>query len=862
MATSLPRYITPPRNMVQEVRNIVEGYGMGPLRALAQDPVQNAYDARSPDAEGPVRVEYHLHERTQPSGIPMHLLTVTDSNTTGLRGPALSHEDLHRRAEETGSLQLLPEENWAAWEAMGYTKVGEDALGSRGQGKAAFLYHSCHSSGLTGHGGRELKRMIILYDSLTPDNLYRLGVRMARPEDLVRTPPYEGDEAKSIIQGTWDHWEGAPIPLLFEPLSEIGTRIIVPFLSNLAVEALRSGEFVQWLERCWWRAIQKGIIEITVRLESGPPVCVSVPACWHEQPWKGTSIPGNMHVSSSIRLEAGSPLKIKRVVLLHDSGLLSDEIPEQTAQYSGIQLIRHDQWIETSGAAEKFGDIIPRDKRLGFRGFVEFDDRLDRELRGEESPQHDRFQRHKIFVRQIDVCLKNTVREFAERQGWSGEERTSGEADRTAEEILNTVVDTFMPDGLPGRKRRRRGVNWDCNLDLGFPRADSARVEWEETLRDITATCSHDPADQRRDVTMTLSVIDTEGRQTDIESRSRITDDGKAVVRFGDIIIVRVVHGQRQVACWKPGRYRLRVRCTSQERVVATASRYIYVRTDPPPRNARGYGVDISVHNASADRTRVNSGEAINVAITVSNRTNESAELALTASFGSLLLADSTGISLQGHPQGDAPSSLMLRYMNIRVFTSAPAETPLGLFVLLEPGRHSIEADVYNSAGEVVAHATRAVYVEREPEDESGLPFEVRSRESEGGHHPVWELEPPAGNVTNWILWYVREHPTYIAAVAADRNRPEGIWLYGSKYFWAETYCAALVEWALALYRDQGNQGGFRLFADQTQVEEDQLWDEYQAKVEELMSTYEDSLRCLAVQREIVGLMLYLLNRG
>ena len=361
---------------------------------------------------------------------------------------------------------------------------------------------------------------------------------------------------------------------------------------------------------------------------------------------------------------------------------------------------------------------------------------------------------------------------------------------------------------------------------------------------------------------MTLSVIDTEGRQTDIGSRSRITAAGTAVVRFGDITIVRVVYRQGQVACWQPGRYRLRLQCTSEERVVATASRYIYVRTDPPPRNARDYGVDISVHNDSADRTRVNSGEAINVAITVSNRTNESAELALTASFGSLLLADSTGLSLPGRPQGDASASRMLRYMNVRVFTSAPAETPPRLFVLLEPGRHSVEADVYNLAGEVVAHATRAVYVETEPEDESGLPFEVRPHETEGGHHPVWELEPPTGNVTNWILWYSREHPTYLAAVAADRNRPEGIWLYGSKYFWAETYCAALVEWALALYRDQGNQGGFRLFADQTQAEQDQLWGEYQAKVDELMSTYEDSLRCLAVQREIVGLMLYLLNRG
>jgi hypothetical protein len=863
MVMNFPRYTTPPRNMVQDVRNIVEAYDMGSLRALAQDPVQNAYDARRPGVHGPVRIEYQLHERSQQSAMPMFLLTVKDSNTTGLLGSALSPEDLHRRAEETGSLQLLPEENWAAWEAMGYTKIGEDALGSRGQGKASFLYHSCHPSGLRGPDGHELERMIILYDSLTPDNVYRLGIRLARPEDVVVTPPYEGEEARHIIQGTWDRWEGPPIPLLLEPLSEIGTRVIVPFLSDAAVEALRSGELVKWLERCWWRAIQKDNIEIKVRREPGSFVHVSVPACWREQLWMGRSIPENMYVRRDIRLAVDSPLKIKRIVLLHDSSLLSDEIPDHPTQYSGIQLMRRDQWIETLGATEKFGDFIPRDKRPGFRGFVEFDSRLEKELRREESPQHDKFKRRRIFVKQIDACLRNAVREFAERQGWLGEERRSGEADRVAQEILSTVIDTFLPATLPGVRRRGLALNWACDLELDFPHADSARVEWDEMLRNITVTCRHDPADQRRNITVTLSIIDTNGQQTDMESRSRITTNGTAVVGFPDIAIVRITHGHGQVACQQPGKYRLKAQCTSEGRVVATANRYIYIRTDPPPRNARNYGVDISVHNASADRIRVNHGEAINVAITVSNRTSESAELALTASFGPLLLADSLRVSLPGRPEGDAPSSRMLHYTNIGIFTSAPAETPSGLFVLLEPGRHTIDADVYDSGGQVVAHATRAVYVETEPEDGgAGLPFDVRPRETTGRHYPVWELEPPAGSVRDWILWYAREHPTYVAAVAADRSRPEGTWLYGSKHFWAETYCTALVEWALALYRDQGDQGGFKLFTDRTQVEEDQLWEKYQTKVEELMSTYGDPLKCLAMQREVVSLMLYLLRRG
>ena len=190
MTTGPQAFHSPPRNMVQEVRNIIEGYKMGPLLALAQDPVQNSYDAWHPSRIGPVSVEYQLHRRTIEDRQQVHLLTITDWNTTGLRGPALSQNDLHRRAESTGYLQLEPQENWAAWEAMGYTKVGEDFLGSRGQGKASCLYHSRHPTGLRGPDGRVLERMLILYYTLLEDGTYRLGVRLARPADNVLFPPY------------------------------------------------------------------------------------------------------------------------------------------------------------------------------------------------------------------------------------------------------------------------------------------------------------------------------------------------------------------------------------------------------------------------------------------------------------------------------------------------------------------------------------------------------------------------------------------------------------------------------------------------------------------------------------------------
>ncbi|MCA1705739.1 MAG: hypothetical protein LC808_21745, partial [Actinobacteria bacterium] len=286
------RFQTPPVNMVQAVRNIIEGYSMGAIRALAQDPPQNSYDAANPNAKGPVQVDYRLHRRTLATGDEIHLLTVIDRNTTGLRGPAISIEDLHQRPY----FQLTPDENWAAWEAMGYTKVGEHALGSRGQGKASFLYHSRHETDARGQDGRPLERMVMAYDSLLEDGTYRLGLRVARPDDVVLHPPYEGDVARKIIQGELEGWGGPSIPLGLEPLTEPGTRIIVPLLEEEAVEAFVNGQLAQWLERSWWRAIQTNELEITIGEEGGAAQTISPPHWWKDEPWLSADENPNLYV--------------------------------------------------------------------------------------------------------------------------------------------------------------------------------------------------------------------------------------------------------------------------------------------------------------------------------------------------------------------------------------------------------------------------------------------------------------------------------------------------------------------------------------------------------------------------------------
>jgi len=862
MTNSPQEFHSPPRNMVQEVRNIIEGYKMGPLRALAQDPVQNSYDAGHSNRESPIGVEYQLHSRDINGKQQMYLLTITDWNTTGLRGPALSQNDLHRRAQATGYLQLEPQENWAAWEAMGYTKVGEDYLGSRGQGKSSCLYHSRHPTGLKGPDGRILERMLILYDTLLEDGTYRLGVRLARPADNVLFPPYEGDEAKRLVQEVWGDWEGLPVPLNLQPLHQVGTRIIIPFLSREAVEGFHSGEIARWLERCWWRAIQAGNLEIFIVSDTGTREKVGIPLWWKEEPWLSENENSGIFVRKDLPLEPDSPLQIRQIVICHDPELPLNEIEGTDAQYGGVQLLRHNSWIETLGVAEKFGDYVPRDKRAGFRGFVEFNLPLERELRSAESPQHDAFTRHRTFVRQIDIHIEDAVRDFAGMQGWLGRQVDTVDEDKGAEAFLEKVVRAFVPEEAR-RGMRTPAIVWDCSLALKYPRESSSRINWGETIEEIVAKCTHSPADKSYDVRFELLIVDPDGHPVHLSSGNSRTRQGEASVSFGNWTIMERGEEDNQVTCCKAGSYRIKLQCYSDGIPIASHYRKFFVEVDPPPRQTRPIGMSITVNNTSANRKRVNYGESIDVTINVRGRTAEPMSITVYATLGALQLVAGETIQIEGRPVGDSPVTTTVNCRDIKVLSTEQPSTISDKVAILEPGRHLVRAEARDLKGHVIVSATTPVYVEIDPDErDTGAPFEIRAREDPTVAYPEWELEPPHGEEDRWVLWYSKTHPAYEDALATTRRRPDAVGLFGIKLYWAEMFCGAIAEWALSLYQDRGDEGGFYLLSGGTKELNDSLWERYHFKVQELMDSYEDALACLDLERELMSIMLHLLERS
>lgn len=506
-------------NNVADVVNTIEGYSCGPIRALAQDPPQNALDARRNRGEI-VHVTYRLFERNVSDGEKMNILTITDSGTTGLDGPTLTSADLEEREHKLGRLEIEPEENWAAFEANRYTKTDQEKLGSRGQGKYAYLYHSKHP---ISQGGAD--QMIILYDTLLTNGEYRLGVRYHNPETKVIEPPFINEDAKETISTIYED-EHFSIPLQLEPLTQAGTRIIIPFLSDEAVEAIRSGELLHWLQAEWWRAIQKRDMKITLINDlKGKSEDVLVPAWWDGEPWHRES--PNYFVKEDIDLrsrnrEDRESWRIKRVVL--SAGASIEDIEDWPAQFNGIQLLRGSQWIVTLDPKE-YLDLIPKEHRLGFCGFVEFEQKLEGELREIEKPAHDGFDGRKPLYKEIKNELKGIVEEFSREQGWYEE---TAEHDPKQDELITEItakLGIWKPTAPPPPEPEPD--QWNCSV-----RANERRFDWGDSVS-ISATCRRRQASPGEMVIFKPSLITPQGANIDLND-SRLLASGSFAVFIGE----------------------------------------------------------------------------------------------------------------------------------------------------------------------------------------------------------------------------------------------------------------------------------------------------------------------------------------
>ena len=660
-------------NNVQDVISAIDNYTCGPIRALAQDPPQNSLDARRQGQI--VHVSYQVMPRLTENGDEMKIMTITDRGTTGLDGPILTADDLAEREQNQGQLVIQPGENWAAWEAMRYTKSGEDSLGSRGQGKYAYLYHSLHrppgaSPDLPKHAGR----VVILYDTLLPSGEYRLGIRYHNPSSKVVEPPFLNEEARRIVTTAYedDHFS---IPLQLEPLTEPGTRVIIPFLSWETADAVQSGELAHWLQAEWWRSIQKGELEITVTGEDGLTRSVGVLDFWQNQPWDGND--PRCYAREQIKLPNHSqddPCIIKRVVLFHEIDLTNEDL-EGPAQINGVQLLRGGQWIVTLEMSE-FSDWIPKEHREGFRGFAEFDRLLEHELREIENPAHDGYNRRTRLYQEIAQEIRDLVREFAVQRGWH--DTAEGAPDPRFDALVQEFARLFVaPDS--GR-HTPSPVEWRCKVDADYPDPETASANWGEVIR-IDATCHRRPSADGEPITFEAELIRPDGSAASIftrrlqNMRSRSDEESTAGVNFGKLEITHP--GGPGSPFTGPGRYSIKVKCTSRGEAIAAGKCSFHVACEPPEPAINPVTMQLRAFNPENGSRVIPQGGELQWEATIRNRGQTQVEGALAIVLEEHLLLEEAA-NLDSIAIGDQPQTLT-RKGSARIHQDAPINGALPL---------------------------------------------------------------------------------------------------------------------------------------------------------------------------------------
>ena len=856
-------------NNVQDVISAIDNYTCGPIRALAQDPPQNSVDARL-DGQT-VHVAYQVLRRRLETGNEMNLLTITDRGTTGLDGPILTAQDLADREQDQGRLVIQSGENWAAWEAMRYTKSGEDSLGSRGQGKYAYLYHSLHhppgaSTDLPKHAGR----VVILYDTLLPDGKYRLGIRYHNPSSKVIEPPFLDEDALQVITTAYEDTHFF-IPLQLEPLSEPGTRVIIPFLSNETAEAVESGELAHWLQMEWWRPIQKEELEITITGGDGLTRTIGAPDFWQSQPWDGND--SRCYAREQIKLQSHNrddPRIIKRLVLFHDSVLTSEDL-EGPAQINGVQLLRGGQWIVTLEMSE-FSDWIPKEHREGFRGFVEFDRLLDRELRDIENPAHDGYNRRKWLYQEIVQEIRNLVKEFAVQRGWHDTE------DIAPDPKFDTLVQEFARLFVAPESGRHTPSpsKWRCQVDASYPDPEIAAANWGESIR-VDATCYRQPSADGESITFDAELIRPDGSAASIftrrrqNMRSRSDGESTAGVNFGELEINHP--GRPDSPFTEPGRHSIRVTCTNRGESIAVGKCSFYVACEPHEPAINPVTIQLRAFNPEDGSRIIPQGGELHWEATIRNRGQTPVEGILAVVLDEHLLleraADLDRIAVGDQPQiltldgwakihQNAPrdGTLPLAWDNPAHAQHAEAEYPDEIVLPLPDGQYTVQASLEQD-DETLATARATIWVGTPPEDDEAgdLPFIIM--QVDDALAPRWRLENPRRPQDPHELVWSAANQVY-RAVSSVRRPLGGSSRPPQEEYLGEIIAEALVDWAVQELKHSGDEGRIRLVSARIEALNPELGAQFEDRIDRLVAkeAENDPLGYGQAQRDMAAFMV------
>ena len=543
-----------PANYVTICHSIADSYPVAIAHGLQKDAIQNSLDARK-SKKATVRVHFRVIKNKRGK-----FLTFTDSNTTGLTGDVKSNIEDYKH--------LGKNDHWARFEAFAFTKDDPDALGARGQGKFIFL--------------RASEQYLMFYDTLREDGVYRLGATQVTTVGRKNFPfdeKWEGAIAKSKLQ----EYCG------LEPLSEVGTRIIVCKPIDEVLDDIRTGVFVSAIQETWFRAIEKKQLEVWIDAY-GKCEVVNLPDTYplpKKDSGKNKTWIFQKDFTDSVVSEN---FKIKN---FHATYLPESDIPESQ---QGIAILQGGMKITALNI-----EIAPQEVKEKITGFIEFDQPLDQELRKghNQLPSHYQLKWRSSIPRAIKTFINRQLQVFGHKKLGIGEDRRARQKrnrDNAEKEAMNMLME-YAPDLALIGAQTRGGTSQTSStssskkeigvsMSVQFPdTAKQPRVDWGDEIR-VTALCFNK---KESGITGKL-VIQVLQADKEIEKLTDVNIDlpadsiGSRTVQINDNDAFVINLDQTRYK--NPGKYRIHAKLTNSKYgdKIDVAKRNFYLSEDPPHR--------------------------------------------------------------------------------------------------------------------------------------------------------------------------------------------------------------------------------------------------------------------------------------
>jgi len=471
MSNSIESYV--PREELRDtiigwkniVEQIVDAYRVrrGLVHGVQKDAIQNAWDARVYKKGKEWKITFELVEQGGRA-----YFVITDRGTYGLTGRILTKEEME-------SEEKLPEnERWGRFEGLGFLKAPlGGTLGARGRGKFVFVGAS--------------KTNTIVYDSLRIDGSYRSGFRYVT---RTRSPVWAGDEKKGkskLIEVTGG---------VFKPLDVVGTRVIIVDPCEELITDVASGLFMRYIEETWWEIIQKYQAKIIMRARGRQRVA-QMPAGF-DLPEEDTK-KYRVWIKNNKKVSIGkTTFKIRKLHIVNKrSGNVPDDIRGVAMQRGGMKICCIDP-----------PRYIPWEIAKSIYGFITLDQQTEEGLleAQAEDVEHYSYDFRKTLPNAIRRYIEDEMAKFAkEKLGWRVDARTiRRQMQREAERLALTMINKFAREiGIstgPGGGGGGGGKEWKKirlqTMQPEFPRKDSLRVNYGESLKNISTCVINDTPDQ------------------------------------------------------------------------------------------------------------------------------------------------------------------------------------------------------------------------------------------------------------------------------------------------------------------------------------------------------------------------------